>query len=95
MTLLSHGSDFNNRIAIIGKAKNVKAAALIISNNDRKEYELDGIVSWDEKILGKTIKVSGKLFIKTTEAQKPGEPIRQQKLGITRIILHPKWEFIR
>ena len=84
-----------DNVVVIGKAENVKAGASVISKDDNKRYHLDGLSSWSEKVIGKTVKVTGKLLIENEPAQKPNEPISQQITGEKRIILKPKWELVK
>jgi hypothetical protein len=81
-------------ITIIGNAENEKAGAAVISKDDGKRYHVDGLASWDEKIVGKPVKVTGKLLVENYEPPKPDEEERQQIIGIKRIILEPAWELI-
>jgi hypothetical protein len=84
-------------IVIVGIASDCKAGATIVSENDQKRYYLEGIDYWDETIVGKKVKVSGKLFIEDLkeEVVKNGEIIPQQMIGVKRTILNPTWELVR
>jgi hypothetical protein len=93
MALLSCGHINKDEITVIGKAENAKAGASIISRDDKKLYYIDGIDFWDEKTVGKMIRVSGKLRTEKTEEQNSEEDIKQQIVGIKRIIEKPHWEF--
>jgi hypothetical protein len=95
ITLLSYGTADKKDIIIIGKAENAKAGAMVVSKSDNKGYYIAGIASWDERIVGKTIKVQGKLFIEEFKKQPEGEPITQHMVGIKRTLLRPKWDLVR
>jgi hypothetical protein len=94
MTLISYGNTGQKNIMVIGKAENVKGGAVVISNENQKMYHVDGLSHWDESIFGKTVKVTGKLLVKKYDPPKKGDEIKQQMVGIKRIILKPKWTLI-
>jgi hypothetical protein len=48
-------------IVVVGTAINLKYAAGVMSNE--QDYYLDGILSWDENMLGKRVSVEGELFV--------------------------------
>lgn len=84
-------------VRVTGEARNFKAGAAVISNEDHRAYFLDYIVSWDDNISSWTeggphrqVMVSGYLEI-TKQKKRPGT---QQMLGVKRTILNPKWEVI-
>jgi hypothetical protein len=81
-------------ITITGNAENAKAGAIVISRDDGKMYYVDGLAFWDQKMVGKPVKVTGKLLVENLEPPKPDEEERQQITGIKRTILKPTWEFI-
>lgn len=106
MPLLLCCNDTSNKdIVIVGWAYNEKDGAWVLSKDDEKNYILDGIDSWDEKIVDKEVKVWGRLLIekvkKTPQGNSrppeiPPNPIPQQREDtIKRIILKPKWELIK
>jgi hypothetical protein len=96
MTLLSCSNNVSSdNVVVIGKAENAKAGATVISKDDKKIYYVDGLDYWSEKVIGKTVKVSGKLLIENKPEQNPNEPISQQITGEKRIILKPKWELTK
>lgn len=91
------GCKFDNNkiiITITGVADNAKAGAFVLSKADGKAYYLEGIHSWDDKIKGKTIKVSGELFVEKREKSKDGI-LRQEIIGEKLTLLKPKWEFVK
>jgi hypothetical protein len=94
MTLLSCENMNDKAIIVTGKAEDLKDVAIVISNKDQKIYYVDGLFFWNEKFIGKTVKVTGKLKIENKEAPKKGEDIPQQVTGIKRIIINPKCELI-
>jgi len=95
MTLVSYSCFDNKDIVIVGTAQNEKAGAVVISRDDEKMYYLDGLVSWDERSIGKLVKVTGRLVEEKKEPPSNEDPIKQQIIGIKRIIQKPKWEFIK
>jgi hypothetical protein len=105
MPLLFNSPDTSkHNIVVIGKAYNAKDGAWILSIGDEKHYFLDGIVSWDEKIEGKKVKVRGRLLIEELKDEPrispapgiPPPPIPQQIEGtIKRTILKAKWKLIK
>jgi hypothetical protein len=95
MALLGYAHVNNGSIVVIGEAQNAKAGGLVISRDDKKMYYLDGINYWGQNMVGKIIRVSGKLQIENKELQKKDEPVKQQITGIKRIILKPKWELVK
>jgi hypothetical protein len=95
MAFLTCGNMIKDDIIVVGKAENAKAGAIVISKDDQKMYYVDGLDFWDKKIIGKMVKVKGKLLIENKNAQKEDEEISQQITGIKRIILKPKWELIK
>jgi hypothetical protein len=94
MTLLSYGNDNEKGIIVIGIAENVKGGAVVISNKNQKMYHIEGLSHWDESIFRKTVKVTGKLLVEKYHPPKKGDEIKQQMVGIKRIILKPKWKLV-
>lgn len=92
-----------NDIVVIGYAYNEKDGAWIASKSDNKNYYLEGFKDWDSKIVGKKVKVWGKLVLKKNEITKlktskigPPMPIPQQRQAKTiRIIVDAKWQLIK
>ena len=95
MTLLSCESVIKDDIVVIGPAQNAKAGATVVSSEDKKNYYVDGLDSWNDKIIGKAVKVSGKLLVEKKEPSSQVEEVRQQIVGIKRVILKPKWELVQ
>ena len=92
---VSSGCFNQSDVVIIGKAENAKAGAVVISQDDKKMYYLDGIDSWNEKNVDKLVKVTGKLLVEKNEPPSKTEPIKQEIIGEKRIIQKPKWEFVK
>jgi hypothetical protein len=78
---------------VVGEAVNFKAGAAVVIKNEKRAYFLDGISFWEENIVGKIVKVKGRLKLEDIKKlpHKPGFPIPQQMVGIKRTILKPKW----
>ncbi len=81
-------------VTIIGEARNAKAGAYVISNEDGLAYNVGGlsywsddICSWTEGGINKQVKVSGYLEIITTR-KIPGT---QQAVGTKRVISKANW----
>lgn len=77
------------QIKIIGTAVNLKAGAVVISQEDKKMYYLDGMSNWSEEMVGKTINASG--YLKIIIAKQDTILLRQQVVGEKRIIVKSKW----
>ena len=82
----------NKRITVIGKAENSKAEAVVVT--DSGPYFLDGVYGWDEKFEGKTVKVTGKLVIKTYKKQSTPERLIQERVGTIRYLIKAKWSLV-
>jgi hypothetical protein len=82
----------NKRITVIGKAENSKAIAVVITDNG--PYFLDGVYMWDEKYEGRTVKVTGKLVIKTYEKQSTPERLVQERVGTIHYLQKAKWSLV-
>jgi hypothetical protein len=99
MTLLISCKDTSkNGVVIIGRADDEKDGAIVVANNGKKVYYLDGVDSWPAKIYGKMVKVTGeKILIEELKEipRKPGQPFPQQAIGIKKTILKPKWELVK
>ncbi len=92
--MILSGCSNTKEITVIGKAENVKGGAIVISNSDQKMYHLDKIDFWPTNIIGKTVKVKGKLIIEEKKPVQPGQDIPQQITGVKRILIKPKWELV-
>jgi hypothetical protein len=101
--LLNCNDTSKNNIVVIGEAYDSKDGIWILSK-DGKNYFLDGIGSRDEKIIGKKVKVWGRLLIEKLEEKPrippapgiPPPPIPQQIEGtVKRTILNAKWKLLR
>lgn len=95
LTLFSCIETSKDDIVVIGNAENAKAGAIVIAKDDKKIYYIEGLSYWDNKTVGKLVKVSGKLLIEKTEPRKEGEEIKQQIVGVKRTIQKPKWELVK
>lgn len=95
MTLLGYGNVNEKDIVVIGHTANAKQGAIVISEKDKKGYYLEGMHYWEERLIGKKVKVTGKLLVEKFDPPKPGEPEKQQMVGEKRTILKPKWELVR
>ncbi len=85
------------KIVVIGKIKNSKSGVSVISDKTGKYYVIKKFEYWDEeKMVGKRIKVWGKLKMVThpTTPYKPGLPIPQNFYGKERFILNAKWKLL-
>ncbi|MES2849303.1 MAG: hypothetical protein V4685_09610 [Bacteroidota bacterium] len=106
MPVLVNFSDTSkNTFVVIGEAYNEKDGAWVLSKTGKENYFLEGIEQWDEKIVGKKVKVWGRLLIEKLEKAPssvspapgvPPPPIPQQLIGLEkRTILKAKWKLIR
>lgn len=84
-----------DHIVVIGYTGNVKDGGLVISKTDDKGYYVEGVDSWDENMVGKMVKVSGKLLIDEFPPPKEGEEEKQRIIGTKRSIIEPKWELVK
>ncbi len=85
------------KIVVIGKIKNSKSGVSVISEKTGKYYVFKKFEYWDEeKMVGKRIKVWGKLKIVRypTTPYKPGLPIPQNFYGTEKLILNAKWKLL-
>ncbi len=84
------------KIMVIGKIANYKSGVSVISDKTGKYYVIKKFEYWDEKMVGKRIKVWGKLKLEKppTIPHKPRTPIPQQFYGTRRIILNAKWKLL-
>jgi hypothetical protein len=85
-----------SNIVVIGQALDDKSGAIVITSNDSLIYCIDGLNSWDGKIYGRIVKVSGKLLIEELKGDNElrGGIVPQQLIGKKRTILNPKWELV-
>ena len=81
------------KIEIVGKALNAKAGAVVVSA-DQVTYYVDGLESWDKKVYGKKIKVSGILVIENLPKDDHQELPAAEIKGVKRTIKKPKWETV-
>lgn len=91
--LSSNSENCNNRITVIGIAVDDKNIAVVLTD-DKGGYFLDGLDQWDEVYLGKKVKVTGKLVIKTHEKQSTPERSVQERVGTMKILKKPKWSLV-
>lgn len=83
------------KLVITGYAENRKAGAIVVSIPDSVGYFVGGLSHWDEKILGKKVKVTGTLLVQRFDPLKPGEEEKQMIVGTVRTLLKPKWELVK
>ena len=95
LVLLSCGNANQKKVIIIGKAENNKGEAYVVSDKDKNFYYVDGVYLWGDNIVGKTVKITGKLLIQHFEPTKKGEILKQQIVGTKSIILKAKWKLIK
>ncbi len=97
VALISYENTNQYNIVVIGRAANCKDGATVVCFKDKKRYYVSGLYRWEPKIVGKKIKVSGKLLVEELKEEPPihGVIERQQLVGTKRTILNPKWEVIR
>jgi hypothetical protein len=81
-----------NKVTIIGKAENTKAGAVVISEESKKMYHIDGVSFWENDKHGKLVSVTGVLKKINQEKPEENEPIIQQSIGIIRLILKAEIE---
>jgi hypothetical protein len=79
-------------IVVIGIAIARKAGAAVQSIKNKGVYFIDDLNYWESDVVGKTVKVSGKLVIENYEQTKE---ITQQIVGTVYIIKKPKWEIVK
>ena len=73
-SLITNPTDTSkNDVVIIGEAYNEKNGAWIYSKKRKENYFLEGIDSWDENIVVKTVKVWGKLLIEKINHEPEGK----------------------
>jgi hypothetical protein len=84
----------NNHVIIIGHTQNAKAGAIVIEKDSKKMYYLDGLSYWNSKDTGRLIKVTGILIIENNNQKSDTLEVRQETMGLKRIINKSKWEFI-
>ena len=97
LLLIFFQASAQHKIVVIGKIANYKAGASVVSNKNGHYYVLEGLNYWDEKMIGKTIKVWGtfKLEKETKFVVEPGYPIPQHFFGNKRVILNAKWKLLK
>jgi hypothetical protein len=84
------------KIVIIGKVANYKSGVSVVCEKTGKYYVFKKFEYWDEKMVGKKIKVWGQLKLERPQKTKyeSGYPIPQNFSGIRRLIVHPKWKLL-
>jgi hypothetical protein len=96
--LMLFQSQAQRKIVVIGKIKNYKSGVSVISDKTGKYYVFKKSEFWDEeKLVGKRIKVWGKLKIVRypTTPYKPGLPIPQNFYGPESFILNARWKLLK
>ena len=81
------------RIEIVGKALNAKAGAIVVGA-DEATYYVDSLESWDRKVYGKNVKVSGILVIENPPKDDPRKPPVADIKGGKKTIKKAKWELV-
>jgi hypothetical protein len=84
------------KIVVFGKIANYKSGVSVISEKTGKYYVIKKFEYWDEEMVGKRIKVWGKLKLERPPIapHKPRLPIPQNFYGIRRLILNAKWKLL-
>ena len=80
------------KVIVIGTALDEKDGAVV--ETDKFVYLLDGLDAWDEKYYGKKVKVTGRSKIEYHEKQSTDSVLVQERVGVWRIIKHPKWSLV-
>lgn len=94
-TLFFFTSCFSGRITVIGIAEDDKASATVV-NKEGQHYVLKGIYRWDEKLIGKLVKVTGRLFIAKYMVDTLHPPLYwQEKKSDTYFLQNPKWKLVK
>lgn len=90
-------NDDSSHIVLVGTAVNLKLGAGVISNENT--YYIDGVDSWDNKILEKRVRVEGELFVEilsplpprdTTSSDIPPPPPQRISAGFMLTVKAPK-----
>ncbi|MBO9566198.1 MAG: hypothetical protein J7621_25720 [Niastella sp.] len=87
--------DKKKKMIVVGYAQNRKGGAYVVSIPDSIGYFVGDLSHWDEKILGKKVKVTGTLLVQHFEPLKPGEEERQMIVGTVRTLRKAKWELVK
>ncbi len=95
MTLLGGRELPEKDMVVIGFAENAKAGAVVLSAQDKKMYYVGGVSSWEEGMVGKKVKVTGRLKVEKFDAPKPGEEEKQRIVGEVRTLVKAKWELVK
>lgn len=86
------------RITVTGRAIQLKHDAAI-RTDDSLIYYLNGIDDWEDKFIGKRVRVTGKLVVKNYDtlimnSNPKITAIPQQRRGVWKIIEKPKWKLV-
>lgn len=95
ITLSGGGNLSKKDTVVIGSAENAKAGAVVLSAEDKRMYYVGGLSSWEEGMVGKKVKVTGKLKVEKFDPPKPGEEEKQRIVGEVRTLLKAKWELVK
>ncbi len=95
LAMFNSNCSSSENLTIIGTAENAKAGATVINNKDHLRYYVGDLSHWDEKIIGKIVRVSGKLKVENTKPQDDTEELKQQLVGIKRTITDPHWTLVK
>lgn len=85
-----------HEIFINGTAKNTKAGAVVISDDD-KLYFIDSLSTWDSAYYNRKVTVSGTLKVETysvADSFDEAGNLKQSSIGEKNIIINAKWELI-
>jgi hypothetical protein len=84
-------------ISVVGIAKVIKHAAFV-ETADNSSYFLDELDDWDDKYLGKKVKVKGRLvYRKEDESPQVSDSITalpQRRYGTWKVIMNPKVKLV-
>jgi hypothetical protein len=66
----------------------------VVVADNKKAYYVEGLASWDTKLLGKKVKVTGMLLIETYRDHKNDTVQEQEIVDTKRTIKMPTWTLI-
>ncbi|RAW01110.1 hypothetical protein [Pseudochryseolinea flava] len=85
----------SEKILVTGVAIDCKAGAGVLTVPDSSLYYVDGIDYWEDNVLGRRIRVEGKLLLRNFPARKDGVAVQSIVGDSVRFILDPRWELVR
>lgn len=83
------------KIVVIGEARNAKAGAVVVSTKNQKMYYIDQLAAWDRWVVGRTVRVSGTMLLETGLSEGPNAPLVQEMIGERRVIVKANWKLLR